>query len=288
MPHALGGVYVANVTPFRDDADRTLDLDAYRAHVRWLAGPRGGRGGPVRHQRRGPVGHDRGEGRRCSTRSSPTTSGIGLLPTVAEGNLPDTLALLEHINDLPVVGVLVLPPYYFKPVETDGLRRFFERVLEVARHPVVGVPHPEVRRPGAGRPGDLAAVVGGQGLRRRPGVRRGRPGGRAGRHARHRGRPARPAARRGRGDLRAGEHRARAAWSSSSAACGPATSGQPHGSPPTCGGARDDQGVRLPEPAQAPRAGPPRRRDGDGAPPLVPAPETYDVAAALERLGVSR
>ncbi len=146
MPHDLGGVYVANVTPFRDDTDRTLDVDAYRAHVRWLAGR--GVDGVV------PFGTN-GEGPSVTTAEKVRVLdalvaedlGIGLLPTVAEGNLPDTVALLEHINDLPVVGVLVMPPYYFKPVETDGLRRFFERVLEVARHPVVGYHIPKYAVP---------------------------------------------------------------------------------------------------------------------------------------------
>ncbi len=146
MSHALGGVYVANVTPFRDEADRTLDLDAYRAHVRWLAGH--GVDGVV------PFGTN-GEGPSVTTAEKAQVldalvaddPGIGLLPTVAEGNLPDTLALLERINDLPVVGVLVLPPYYFRPVESDGLRQFFERVLEVARHPVVGYHIPKYAVP---------------------------------------------------------------------------------------------------------------------------------------------
>jgi dihydrodipicolinate synthase/N-acetylneuraminate lyase len=56
---------------------------------------------------------------------------------VAEGNLPDTLDQLAYLDDLPVPAVMVLPPYYFKPVETEGLRLFYERVLKATRHPVV-------------------------------------------------------------------------------------------------------------------------------------------------------
>ena len=43
----LDGVHVAAVTPFRDDDRRTVDVDAYLAHVRWLAG-RGVDGVPAR------------------------------------------------------------------------------------------------------------------------------------------------------------------------------------------------------------------------------------------------
>ncbi len=62
---------------------------------------------------------------------------IDVVPVLTEGNLPDTLWLLERVNDLPVGGVLVLPPHYFKPVAAEGLRVFYERVVEASRHPVL-------------------------------------------------------------------------------------------------------------------------------------------------------
>ncbi|HEX6515711.1 MAG TPA: dihydrodipicolinate synthase family protein [Nocardioidaceae bacterium] len=132
----LEGVYVANVTPFRDDADRSLDTRAYLAHVRWLAG--NDVTGVV------PFGTN-GEGPSVATGEKTTVLdalveedlGIQLLPTVAEGNLPDTLALLSHVDRLPVAGVLVLPPYFFKPVDVAGLRDFYQRVLDATRHRVL-------------------------------------------------------------------------------------------------------------------------------------------------------
>ena len=33
---AIEGVYVANVTPFRDDASFSVDVNSYLAHVSWL------------------------------------------------------------------------------------------------------------------------------------------------------------------------------------------------------------------------------------------------------------
>ncbi len=130
------GVYAANVTPFRDDPDYTLDVDAYRRHVAWLAEQ--GLSGVA------PFGTN-GEGPSITVEEKVTVLeklvaddlGIEVLPVLTEGNLPDTLRLLEQLNDLPVAGVLVLPPHYFRPVATEGLRRFYERVLEIARHPVL-------------------------------------------------------------------------------------------------------------------------------------------------------
>ncbi len=141
MSTQLEGVYVANVTPFRGDERFSVDVDAYLAHVRWLAGH--GVTGVV------PFGTN-GEGPSVATSEKRAvlgalltdvpTAGAGALqvvPTVAEGNLPDTLDQLAYLEDLPVTAVMVLPPYFFKPVEVEGLRLFYGRVLAATRHPVV-------------------------------------------------------------------------------------------------------------------------------------------------------
>ena len=132
----LQGVYVANVTPFRDDERFSIDVDSYLGHVRWLAGH--GVTGVI------PFGTN-GEGPAVSVQEKrtvldaliPEAGSLHVVPTVAEGNLPDTLDQLAYLDDLPVRAVMVLPPYYFKPVEAEGLRLFYERVLKATRHPVV-------------------------------------------------------------------------------------------------------------------------------------------------------
>ncbi|HEX2075190.1 MAG TPA: dihydrodipicolinate synthase family protein [Geodermatophilus sp.] len=132
----LEGVYVANVTPFRDDERFSIDVDSYLAHVRWLAGH--GVAGVI------PFGTN-GEGPSVTAQEKravldalvPDAGRLQIVPTVAEGNLPETLDQLAYLEDLPVTAVMVLPPYYFKPVPPEGLRLFFERVLAATRHPVV-------------------------------------------------------------------------------------------------------------------------------------------------------
>jgi 4-hydroxy-tetrahydrodipicolinate synthase len=142
----LAGVYVASVTPFRDDERYGIDVDAYLGHVRWLA----------EHQVTGviPFGTN-GEGPSVTVREKqtvlaalvPEAGALQVVPTVAEGNLPDTLDLLAWLDDLPVRAVMVLPPYYFKPVTVDGLRPFYERVLAATRHPVVAYHIPKYSVP---------------------------------------------------------------------------------------------------------------------------------------------
>jgi 4-hydroxy-tetrahydrodipicolinate synthase len=136
VPAVLEGVYVANVTPFRDDERFSIDVDSYVAHVRWLAGH--GVTGVI------PFGTN-GEGPSIATAEKrvvfdallPEAETLQVVPTVAEGNLPDTLDQLAYLQDLPVAAIMVLPPYYFKPVQVEGLQTFYERVLAATRHPVV-------------------------------------------------------------------------------------------------------------------------------------------------------
>lgn len=132
----LAGVHVAAVTPLRDDADWTVDVDAYLYHLGWLADA--GIDGLV-------CFGTNGEGPSLSSdekwaaiqRVVAADLGAVIVPTVAEATVPDTLALLARLDELPLAAVMVLPPYYFKPVQTAGLRDFYERVLAGTRHPVL-------------------------------------------------------------------------------------------------------------------------------------------------------
>ena len=132
----LEGVYAANVTPFLEDDRFSIDVDSYLGHVRWLAG----------HGVTGIIAFGtNGEGPSVAAREKRVvldalfaeSGSLQVVPTVAEANLPDTLDQLAYLQDLPAAAVMVLPPYYFKPVQDEGLRLFYERVLAATRHQVV-------------------------------------------------------------------------------------------------------------------------------------------------------
>ena len=133
---AIEGVYVANVTPFRDDASLSVDVDSLLAHVSWLEEM--GVRGVV------PFGTN-GEGPSVTLREKlrvlealfERDLSIQIIPTVMQGNLPDTIEMVEALNGYPATAVLVLPPYYSKPATAEGLERFFEPVLEATSHPVI-------------------------------------------------------------------------------------------------------------------------------------------------------
>jgi 4-hydroxy-tetrahydrodipicolinate synthase len=60
-----------------------------------------------------------------------------IIPAVMQNNLPDTLEMLRALEDYPATAVLVLPPYYFKPVEPEGMVRFYEAVLGATGHTAI-------------------------------------------------------------------------------------------------------------------------------------------------------
>jgi dihydrodipicolinate synthase/N-acetylneuraminate lyase len=132
----IEGVYVANVTPFRDDTSLSLDVEVYLEHVRWL-GEKGVRGVV-------PFGTN-GEGPSVTAKEKLAVlerlfgegSPMQIIPTVTEGTLPGTLEMLSALEDYPAAAIMVMPPYFYKPATPEGLLRFFEPVVEATRHTVI-------------------------------------------------------------------------------------------------------------------------------------------------------
>jgi 4-hydroxy-tetrahydrodipicolinate synthase len=147
MPEStLGGVYVANVTPFKDDGTLAVDEGAYLEHVAWLS--EGGVRGVV------PFGTN-GEGPSVAMEEKlrvlkalfDRAPRLQVIPSVMQGNLPDTLRMIETLNGYPAAAVLVLPPYYYKPAGAEGLKRFYEPVVESSEHAVVAYHIPKYAVP---------------------------------------------------------------------------------------------------------------------------------------------
>ncbi len=42
--------------------------------------------------------------------------------------------MLRLLEDYPATAVLILPPYYLKPVEPEGMLRFYELALGATGH----------------------------------------------------------------------------------------------------------------------------------------------------------
>jgi dihydrodipicolinate synthase/N-acetylneuraminate lyase len=45
--------------------------------------------------------------------------------------------MLSFLEQYPATAVLILPPYYIKPVSSEGLKLFYEPAIAATRHPVI-------------------------------------------------------------------------------------------------------------------------------------------------------
>src|ERR671916_663994 len=155
----IEGVYVANVTPFRDDVSLTVDVDSYLAHVSWLdeMGVRGivpfgtnGEGPSVALQ----------EKLRVLQALFARDLSVQVIPTVMQGNLPETLEMVEELNGYPAAAVLVLPPYYFKPASAEGGEPgYAEAVLEAGKGVLIGTEDDLWQRLNLGAQGVISALA---------------------------------------------------------------------------------------------------------------------------------
>jgi dihydrodipicolinate synthase/N-acetylneuraminate lyase len=132
----LQGTYAAAVTPFKDGPGREVDVEAYLGHLSWLA--ESGLDGVVAFGTNGE-GPSVSLGEKLAALDKVFDAGVGVqvVPTVAEANAVDALSFVRRLADTPAAAVMVLPPYYFKPVDAEGLRVFYEEILAVAAQPVV-------------------------------------------------------------------------------------------------------------------------------------------------------
>jgi 4-hydroxy-tetrahydrodipicolinate synthase len=130
----ISGVYVPLLTAFAGDGG--VDSGACAEHARWL----------VNAQVDGlvPFGTS-GEGPSVSVREKLATltalfaavPGTPIIPAITESSLDTALQLAEAVNDLPAAGLLLQPPFYFRPLSEEALRRYTDRVLAVSAHPVL-------------------------------------------------------------------------------------------------------------------------------------------------------
>jgi 4-hydroxy-tetrahydrodipicolinate synthase len=136
----ISGVFVPLLTAFASNG--AVDPGAFARQAEWLVSR--GVDGLV------PFGST-GEGPSLSLREkrvllealATAVPGTPLVPAVTDPSLDGALQLVEVINGIDAAGIMLLPPFYFRPYGADGLRRFAEPVLAASRHPVLFYHIPE-------------------------------------------------------------------------------------------------------------------------------------------------
>lgn len=153
----FAGVLVPAVTPFH--ADLTVDAPLFLRVCHWLLA-QGANGLAVFGTTSEANSLSVAERRYLLERL--VEGGIDpslLLPGTGQSALPDAVELTRHAVSLGCGGVLMLPPFYYKPVSSEGLFAFYSEVIEqvgssdlglwlyhIPQMTGVGIPHDLIER----------------------------------------------------------------------------------------------------------------------------------------------
>ena len=148
MPsRTIRGVFVPALTPF--SADLTVDNARFLAHCEWLL-DQGADGLAVfgtTSEANSLSGAERMQllDHLIDTASRP----VVLMPGTGCCALPDTVALTRHAVEHGALGVLLLPPFYYKNVSDDGVYASIAEVVQRVADP--RLTHLPVSHPADGR-----------------------------------------------------------------------------------------------------------------------------------------
>lgn len=127
------GLYTASLTPL--NSDLSVNFPALIKHLNWLL--ESGSAGICLLGTTGEANSFSCD-ERIDVLEKVIEAGIDpakLLVGTGTTNIPDTIALTKHAVEKGVGGILMLPPYYYKNVEDEGLVEYFRLVIEGVNNP---------------------------------------------------------------------------------------------------------------------------------------------------------
>lgn len=131
----IADLFVPVVTPFADGGG--IDDAALAAHCEWVISQ--GASGVM-------LFGTTGEGPSISVTEKLDAAaalmravpGLPTICSVTESSLVSALDCIRGLNRLDLEAVLVLPPFYFREEQTDGIAGFLDRTATSSAHPVIG------------------------------------------------------------------------------------------------------------------------------------------------------
>jgi len=130
----LSGLFVPQFTAFNHD--NSVDFKATREHGQWL----------IENNVSGLVPFGTfGEGASLSLREKERITldlleikkDRSLIPTLICNSLGEVAEYLSFAQDLPLDGIMVIPPSYFKNVSNQSLKDFYQRVTDQSSHQII-------------------------------------------------------------------------------------------------------------------------------------------------------
>jgi len=130
----LNGLFVPQFTAFNQD--NSVDYQATKEHGAWLIDnnvsglvPFGTFGEGASLSLR--------EKQRITTDLLDVMKGRELIPTLICNSLGEINEYLEFAKDLPLAGIMVIPPSYFKNVTEETLTDFYNQVTSKTEHKII-------------------------------------------------------------------------------------------------------------------------------------------------------
>lgn len=130
--HALRGVFAASLTPIT--ADDEPDLDRFVEHSRWLL-DHGCDGLGILGSTGEANSFSLAQRRAVIERAVRDIDADKLLVGTGSCALADAIALTRDCVAAGVHHVLVLPPFYYRPVSDDGVFAYFAKLIERVAEP---------------------------------------------------------------------------------------------------------------------------------------------------------
>src|ERR1700693_6480511 len=127
MSQRIRGVLAPVVTPFK--ADLSPDRQRFVRHCQWRRSPNCGLGVVGTNSEATSLPAEE----RSTLRDALVAAGIDpsrIMPGTGCCSITETVALTAHAVKHGCVGVLMLPPFYYKDVSEEGLYRYFSEVVQ--------------------------------------------------------------------------------------------------------------------------------------------------------------
>lgn len=131
------GIYTASLTPLNNDL--SVNYEALINHINWLLDS-----GSTGICLLGTTGEGNSFSNRERIEVLERVVEAGLEPAkliVGTGttNIPDTIELTNHAVEIGAGGILMLPPYYYKNLEDEGLVEYFRMIIEGVNNPALKI-----------------------------------------------------------------------------------------------------------------------------------------------------
>ena len=129
MAQRLTGVITPLLTPYNDDG--TIAYDLYCAHAALCLQDGAHYLSPFGTTSEAPSHSSRERLQAVETlASSGSARPDQMMPGTGLCSLEETVELCRHASELGCAGVMVLPPFFLKPVSDEGLYRYFSELIE--------------------------------------------------------------------------------------------------------------------------------------------------------------